>query len=116
MGGARYGRLGRVVDWCSRLRPVTVVALAGPLVALIGALDFVTGKEISFSIFYLAPVALATWLGGRGAGIAISATSTATWFLADRLAPGPSTRTPGSRCGTGACGAGSSSASPPRYR
>ena len=31
------------------------------LVSLIGMCDFLTGNELSFSIFYLFPVALASW-------------------------------------------------------
>jgi hypothetical protein len=34
------------------------------LVALLGLVDWATGSEISFSIFYLAPVAIASWLVG----------------------------------------------------
>ncbi len=53
------------------------------LVCVVGAADYLTGPEISFSIFYLLPVVLATWYIGRQAGIAIGAISAITWLLLD---------------------------------
>lgn len=54
-------------------------------VALITALDYVTGWEISFSIFYLGPVAFAAWRGGRDAGIALAVVAGLAWSVADVL-------------------------------
>ncbi len=53
------------------------------LVVLVGALDYVTGEELSVSIFYLVPVAMCAWCAGRRAGVWISAASAVVWFLAD---------------------------------
>jgi diguanylate cyclase (GGDEF)-like protein len=60
------------------------VALLG--VVLVGALDLVTGYEISLSFLYLIPVSLATWYCGRRAGVGIALLSAATWFVADAAA------------------------------
>lgn len=38
---------------------------------MVGALDLATGPELSFSVFYLGPVALAAWFGGRRASVSI---------------------------------------------
>jgi hypothetical protein len=59
------------------------------LATLIGVFDYLTGPEISFSIFYLLPVSIAAWLGGRWSGIAVSGASAAVWLAAEILA-GPS--------------------------
>lgn len=59
------------------------MALTGVLVVLLGAIDFLTGSEISFSIFYLLPVAIATWWLGRSWGIASSLASGLVWLAAD---------------------------------
>lgn len=55
-------------------------------IGLVGALDMVTGAELSFSIFYLVPVSLLTILNGRSAGLAGSALSAAVWLYADLTA------------------------------
>jgi hypothetical protein len=55
------------------------------LVLLIGVLDYLTGYELSFSIFYLGPILFVTWFVSRRAGITTSLTGAATWFLADLL-------------------------------
>jgi diguanylate cyclase (GGDEF)-like protein len=53
------------------------------LVAGIGAIDFVTGYELSFSIFYLIPAAIASWYGGRQLGVPICLVAASTWLLVD---------------------------------
>jgi len=64
------------------------VVLAGSLVAVafLGLTDFLTGWELSFSIFYLAPVSLATLAAGRTQGLIVAAASAAAWFGADLMA------------------------------
>jgi diguanylate cyclase (GGDEF)-like protein len=53
------------------------------LVMLLGGIDYLTGYELSFSIFYLIPVSMATWYTGKWNGILLSFFSTLSWFLAD---------------------------------
>src|SRR4051794_18972158 len=38
-------------------------------VVLIGVVEYATGPEISFTLFYVPPVAMATWFGGRRLGL-----------------------------------------------
>ena len=45
------------------------------LIALVGLLDFETGYEISFSLFYLLPIFLVVWFGGKRLGVAASIVS-----------------------------------------
>jgi diguanylate cyclase (GGDEF)-like protein len=60
---------------------ITAVAACG--VAIIGAVDYFTGYEVSLSLFYLGPVALATWYGGRRAGIGFAILCSVVWYSAD---------------------------------
>jgi hypothetical protein len=53
------------------------------MVAMWGLTDFVTGYEIAFSIFYLAPVAFVTWFAGKRAGLTIALLSATVWLAAD---------------------------------
>ncbi|HEX7022542.1 MAG TPA: ATP-binding protein [Trueperaceae bacterium] len=64
------------------------LALLGSLllVLLVGLLDFLTGADLSFSLFYLLPIALATRQLGRFWGLALSVVSALAWFWADAAA------------------------------
>jgi signal transduction histidine kinase len=70
-----------------RSRPALVTSAFG-LICAIGALDYLTGQELSFSIFYLVPVSLAAWFAGGRYGILVSILAAAAWLAADLLAGG----------------------------
>ena len=58
-------------------------ALAVLIVAVIGMVDYLTGHEISFSVFYLLGVALAVWFVGKWFGVSVSVASVAVWMAGD---------------------------------
>jgi diguanylate cyclase (GGDEF)-like protein len=60
-----------------------LMALSLVTVLVLGVIDYQTGEEISIAVFYLLPVALATWFVGRWAGAFISCLSGATWLITD---------------------------------
>lgn len=62
-----------------------IVAVGGVLVLLLGAIDYLTGPDFSFVVFYLFPVFFVTWFAGKNEGIAVSLMSGLAWFLADVL-------------------------------
>lgn len=53
------------------------------LVATIGLLDYITGKNLSFAIFYLIPIAMGAWFGGFAQGILISMACALSWQLVE---------------------------------
>lgn len=59
------------------------IALSLLLVAIIGAVDYLTGIEISVSIFYLLPIVLITWYGRAVAGYLLCIVSSAVWLALD---------------------------------
>lgn len=61
----------------------------GGLVILLGVVDYLTGYEFSFSLFYLVPISVVAWYAGRRPALLISAASAIAWFLADYLAGNP---------------------------
>jgi diguanylate cyclase (GGDEF)-like protein len=67
----------------ARRRPATVFAVSLGVIASIGALDYITGYELSLSILYLAPIALASWYGPRWAGVCAGLAASAAWLAAD---------------------------------
>jgi signal transduction histidine kinase len=65
-----------------RISRANVMALAVTLVAVIGWFDFVTG-DFSLALFYLVPVAIATWYAGSAYGWFIGFLSAAVWLAGD---------------------------------
>lgn len=61
------------------------VVVGFALTVLLGGIDYLTGTEFSFSIFYLIPISLLAWRVGKRAGIVISTVSAASWLAADVL-------------------------------
>lgn len=55
------------------------------LLALIAALDALTGPELSFSIFYLIPIALVSWFVGMKPGQWFSAASALVWLAVETI-------------------------------
>ena len=51
-------------------------------IPLIGWLDYKTGPAISFALFYVPPIAIAAWFGGRRVGLVAAFASAAAWFTA----------------------------------
>jgi len=69
---------------------LSVIAEGFALIGLIGILDFLTGYEFVFLLFYLIPISLVTWLTGRRLGIVASLASTIVWIISDVVAKIPS--------------------------
>lgn len=53
------------------------------LIIVISIIDWKTGWEQSFAVFYLIPIAIVSWYCGRGAGIAAAIYSTVASYMAD---------------------------------
>ena len=55
------------------------------LVLLIGVVDLITGPDLSMSIFFVAPVFIATWILGLRQGVVTAFLSALIWMSADLL-------------------------------
>jgi diguanylate cyclase (GGDEF)-like protein len=55
------------------------------LLSGIGFVDYLTGFEISISLFYLIPIGLITWFVGKRLGLFFAAASALAWSAADLL-------------------------------
>ena len=53
------------------------------LLAVLGWLDYITGYEMSFFVFYSVPVGIAAWYVGRWPAIGVALGATVSWLLAD---------------------------------
>ncbi|MDE3151571.1 MAG: GGDEF domain-containing protein [Gemmatimonadota bacterium] len=63
--------------------PAFWAATGTALVGVLGWADYATGYELSFSLFYLIPIALVGWYSTRALGLVISMLSAIAWLAAD---------------------------------
>jgi hypothetical protein len=71
-----------------RSRPFLILAGLTVLV-VIGVVDYLTGYEMLFSVFYLLEVGLAAWFVGKGFGLLMSVLSVLVWIGGDLAAGAP---------------------------
>jgi diguanylate cyclase (GGDEF)-like protein len=55
------------------------------LIFIVGLVDYLTGYEMNFSLFYIVPIFLAAWYASGKAGVVISTLSAFALFVADLL-------------------------------
>ena len=53
------------------------------LIGIVGVLEFFTGYEVEFSLFYVLPVAFVTWFTNRSLGLIASLVSAGVWLGTD---------------------------------
>lgn len=64
----------------SRLK-IIILGLAGTM--LVGVADYCTGYELSFSVFYLIPVAVVVWFSSYWLGVVMCIISAVIWLVID---------------------------------
>ncbi len=70
-------------QFVGRLTRSGTILLSALLVGLTGIIDYFTGFELSFSIFYLIPIFIAAWYGPESLNIFIAALSAVVWYSVD---------------------------------
>ena len=66
--------------------------ISAAILLVLSLLDYITGYEFGFFIFYFIPVAVAAWYGGKKEGIAMAVMCGICWFISDRLTHHPYSR------------------------
>jgi hypothetical protein len=66
-----------------RLRQILILLTVQIIVIFLGVVDWATGYDLNFFVFYFAPVALAAWKLGAGAGYVTAIVSGMVWHVAD---------------------------------
>jgi diguanylate cyclase (GGDEF)-like protein len=74
---------GHLATFVEGLPHLVVLLLCVVLVAIVGAVDVLIGADVVFSVFYAAPIALATWVLGRNSGLLFSLIATILWAVGD---------------------------------
>src|SRR5947209_2507682 len=77
--------------WRNRLTTSrsTLVAVCFVITAGLGYVDYLTGYEQTFLLFYLVPIGVATWFGNFWFGISIAGLSITAWVVSDVAAGVP---------------------------
>jgi len=65
------------------VRRIWITIIAVVVVAVLGWLDYVTGPDIGFSLFYLVPIVICGWFGGVTAGVIVALAAAIAWLTAD---------------------------------
>jgi len=64
--------MGGILEALEALPRKVVYGNALLFTALIALLDWITGEDVSFSFFYIVPILLVTWTGGRVPGLVLN--------------------------------------------
>ncbi len=75
-----FNSINRFLD---RLPRGSVIAIAFIVLFAVGSIDYITGAEISLSIFYAMPVMIIAWYYGQTAGLIMSLVAAGAWYGAD---------------------------------
>jgi diguanylate cyclase (GGDEF)-like protein len=87
--GRMHGMLAALNQTLHRRSRAQILWLAFAGVAAVAVFDYLTGLEISVSVFYLAPVSVAAWYGGRRDGYLLAVVASSVWSAVDLLAGYP---------------------------
>ncbi|MBN1255187.1 MAG: diguanylate cyclase [Deltaproteobacteria bacterium] len=77
--------IASIHGFLSRLsRPLLALLIIG-LVFAIGAVDYITGFDLSVSLFYLAPITISAWYINRSTALGVSIACAVMWFVTSVL-------------------------------
>jgi hypothetical protein len=85
MNRRRSMKMNQIIRYLSKLQKTRIFLLSLFLLFIIGLIDYSTGVELSFSIFYLLPVIICAWFVDRRSGLILSLAGTFIWYLSDLL-------------------------------
>ncbi|MFC1850850.1 GGDEF domain-containing protein [candidate division CSSED10-310 bacterium] len=72
-----------IVVYMSKQTKTAITSYSFILIVILGFADHRLGPELSFSVFYLGPVFLASWFGSCAIGLLVSFVAAITWLTAD---------------------------------
>ena len=73
----------KIIASLEKLNKLALATVGFALIVTVGVIDFLTGFEIAFSLFYLIPISLVTWCAGNRLGFAAAITSALVWYIVD---------------------------------
>lgn len=79
--------LARAAALARRQKPLTLLAVGLAGIAGLGVADYLAGPDLSFLVFYVAPVLFLVWFGGETLGLAGIVACAGIWVYEDLLSP-----------------------------
>jgi len=76
-------KIYKIFEALEKGSPLFSIIVGIVAIGLLGIVDYLTGNEITFSLFYLAPIVLVTWAVNRNAGLIVSLLSSLTLLVAE---------------------------------
>ncbi len=73
------------IEYLERMNNALLIVINVLLIFILGLIDFLTGFEFDFSIFYLIPISVTAWYASKRLGILSAIISEIIWFVADML-------------------------------
>ncbi len=73
-------------EYIESLPKILTIIIGIILLLVLGLVDYLTGTEISISIFYLLPIASIAWFVNRRLGIYLAILGAVVWYASDYLA------------------------------
>ena len=74
--------------WLDQRAKQTIFTISLFLIAACGVVDYWVVPALSFSLFYIGPIALAAWYAGRRWGLLVGVIAALVWYYADVLDEG----------------------------
>jgi diguanylate cyclase (GGDEF)-like protein len=78
-------RIYRLLTSLETLSRGGLIIIATGMVFIIGTIDYLTGFELSVSLFYLIPVTMIAWTVGRNTGVMLSVFGAIVWLTSNTL-------------------------------
>ena len=72
-----------LVSFADKRSKVSILSFCIFLTAVIGYIDYITGFEISLSLFYLIPIMIASWFIGSFLSVFLAVISITIWTVSD---------------------------------
>lgn len=70
-------------NYLDKTSKINILLISFFMIVIIGIVDYLTGYEISFSVFYLLPVVFVVWFHEKSYAIIVSIISASVWLYAD---------------------------------
>ena len=81
----QHGSMARIAAFMEARSLPFILITSAVAVAGLAIVDYLTGPELRFFIFYWPPIAVVTWYAGRKWGLAFVAISGGAWLVANRI-------------------------------